>query len=43
MILVDDSTIVFEKDIKRQYATGVWMDIFPMDIWPDEKETLRKI
>ena len=43
MKLVDDSTIVFEKDIKRQYATGVWMDIFPMDIWPDEKETLRKI
>ncbi len=42
MKLVDDSTIVFEKDIKRQYATGVWMDIFPMDIWPDEKETLEK-
>lgn len=41
--LVNTDTIVYEKNIQSRFATGVWMDIFPMDIWPDDKKELKKI
>lgn len=43
MKLVNSNTVVYEKDIQSRFATGVWMDIFPMDVWPDDKEELKKI
>lgn len=41
--LVNTDTIVYEKDIQQKFATGVWMDIFPMDVWPDDKKELKRI
>lgn len=41
--LVDTNTVVYEKDIHPQFSTGVWIDIFPMDVWPDDKQVLTKI
>ncbi len=29
--IVDVRTIVYEKNIKRKYAKGVWLDVFPID------------
>ena len=36
-------TLVYEKDIQHRFLLGVWMDIFPMDIWPDDKKTIKRI
>lgn len=41
--VVDDDTIVYEKDIKKEYCLGVWIDIFPMDIWPNTKEEIQNV
>lgn len=41
--LVNTDTIVYEKDIQKRFATGVWMDIFPMDVWPDDKKELKRL
>lgn len=41
--VVNSNTVVYEKNIQTRFATGVWIDIFPMDIWPDDKRELKKI
>lgn len=40
--IVDDSTIVYEKDINHKFCLGVWIDIFPMDSWPESKKEIGK-
>lgn len=41
--IVNRDTLVYEKDIQHRFLLGVWMDIFPIDIWPDDKRTIKKI
>lgn len=41
--IVNRDTLVYEKDIQHRFLLGVWMDIFPMDIWPDDKKTIKRI
>ncbi|MGN1183120.1 MAG: phosphorylcholine transferase LicD [Faecalibacillus sp.] len=41
--IVDDHTIVYEKDINHKFCLGVWIDIFPMDSWPESKKEIGKV
>lgn len=41
--VVDDQTIVYEKDINHQFCLGVWIDIFPMDAWPESDKEIQKV
>lgn len=41
--VVNEKTIVYEKDIKRKYCLGVWVDVFPLDEWPDSIEEQQKL
>lgn len=43
MKIVNRNTIVYEKDLQHRFLLGVWLDIFPMDVWPDDKKELRRI
>ena len=42
MKIVNRNTIVYEKDLQHRFLLGVWLDIFPMDVWPMIKR-LRRI
>lgn len=39
--LVDDTTVVYEKNISKKFAIGVWVDIFPMDPWPKGDKNIK--
>ncbi len=41
--IVDTNTIVYEKDIKKEYCLGVWIDIFPLDEFPKTNPEIKKI
>lgn len=41
--LVDDQTIVYEKNIDKKFSVGVWVDIFPMDSWPENVTDRKKL
>lgn len=41
--IVDDSTIVYEKDINHKFCLGVWIDVFPMDTWPETTKEIDKV
>lgn len=40
--IVDTKTIVYEKNISKKFATGVWVDVFCMSYWNDNLEEARK-
>lgn len=40
--LVDTKTVVYEQNISKKYACGIWIDIFKMAYWPnDYNESLK--
>ncbi|MEY8675637.1 LicD family protein [Thomasclavelia cocleata] len=41
--VVDTNTIVYEKDIKKEYCLGVWIDIFPLDEFPKTSPEIKKV
>ncbi len=41
--LVDTKTIVYEKNVEKQYANGLWVDIFCLSYWPDDHRKAEKI
>lgn len=41
--LVDKRTIVYEKNIKKEYAIGVWIDIFPLEYVYDDMDRNQKL
>lgn len=41
--IVDKKTIVYEKDIDHQFCLGVWIDVFPMDAWPESKQEINRV
>ena len=42
--IVDSRTIAYERDRKKKYMNGIWMDIFPIDCCGDtDKEVLEVI
>lgn len=41
--LVNTDTIVYEKDIKKQYCLGVWVDIFPLDKFPQSDSEIKQV
>lgn len=45
--IVNTQTVVEEKSIEKRYTYGVWIDIFPLDVFPNEikehKKNKRKI
>ena len=41
--IIDDYTIAYEKNIKREYATGLWVDVFPYDYGADTREEAKKL
>ena len=41
--VVDDNTIVYEKDIDQKFCSGVWIDVFPMDTWPESSEEIKNV
>lgn len=41
--IVNEKTVVYEKDIKKQYCLGVWVDIFPLDSFPNTNDQIQKI
>lgn len=43
MKIIDTNTIVYEKDIKKKFCLGIWVDIFCLDTWPDDKDEIKRI
>lgn len=41
--IIDTYTIAYEKYIKDEYATGLWVDVFPYDYGANNIEEARKI
>lgn len=41
--IVDTHTIVYEKNIKKRFQLGVWVDIFPLDYCPENAEERNKL
>lgn len=41
--IVDEKTIVYEKDIDHCFCLGVWIDVFPMDAWPEQTKDIQKV
>ena len=41
--LVDTHTVVYERNISKKYACGLWIDIFKMSYWPDDLEQSKKL
>lgn len=40
--LIDKTTIVHEVTMKDKYSTSIWIDIFPIDALPNDKNKLKK-
>lgn len=36
--LVDTKTVVYERNVSGKYACGLWVDIFKMTYWADDRE-----
>lgn len=41
--LVDTKTVVYGKNVEKQYANGLWIDIFCMSYWPDDIKDARRM
>lgn len=40
--VIDTRTIVYEKNIARKFATGVWIDVFCLSYWPEDVEVAKR-
>ena len=40
--VIDAKTLVYEKNIAKKYATGVWIDVFCLSYWADDERTARR-
>lgn len=41
--LIDTKTIVYEKNVDKQYAKGLCIDIFCLSYWPDNQKQAERI
>ena len=41
--IINNKTVVYEKNIKKEYSLGVWLDIFPLDYCGETKKEAEKI
>ncbi len=41
--LIDTKTVVYEKNISKKYACGLWIDIFIMNNWPDDYKQSERL
>ena len=41
--VVDTKTLVYERNVEKKYATGLWLDVFCMSYWPNEESEVKKI
>lgn len=41
--IINTNTIVYEKDIKKEYCLGVWIDVFPLDKFPKKQDDIKKV
>lgn len=41
--LIDTKTVLYEQNISKKYASGLWIDIFKMAYWPDSLEESTKL
>ena len=41
--IVDTRTMAYERDRKKKYMNGIWMDIFPVDCLGDDEKQIVKI
>lgn len=41
--IIDTKTLLYEKDIDKKYATGLWLDVFMFTYYPDSLEESIKI
>lgn len=41
--IIDTNTIAYEKKIKRKYATGLWVDVFPYDYGANTRQEAKKL
>lgn len=39
--IIDENTIVYEKNISHKYRTGVWIDVFKMSYLPDDEHQMQ--
>ena len=40
--VIDTKTIVYERNIAKKYATGVWIDVFCLSYWSDNPKLAKK-
>ena len=40
--IIDTKTIVYEKNLSRKYATGLWLDVFHLSYWADDIKLAKK-
>ena len=43
MKVIDTHTVVYEKNISKKYATGAWIDVFPLSYWPDDMTECKRL
>ena len=41
--VIDTTTIVYEKGKTRRNISGIWIDIFPLDGYPEDENTAQKL
>ena len=42
--IIDEHTIIYEKNISKKYATGIYIDVFCLSYWPNSKdETIKAL
>lgn len=41
--IIDNTTLVFEKGKSKKNTTGIWIDIFPIDGYPDDNQLGEKM
>lgn len=41
--VVDESTLAYEKNIKREYALGIWLDVFCLVHCPDDAQASAQL
>ena len=45
--IIDSNTVIYEKNVSKKFATGIYIDVFCLSYWPDSevetKKALKKI
>ena len=41
--VVDTRTVLYQKNVKRDLAMGVWIDVFCLDQWPNSEKNRERI